>query len=86
MPGVLAFYDHTSIPGLNSTTGNVTLPSGASVNEEIFITKHSYYAGQAVGIIVADTYEHANRKFLGRKIKFLFQNPNRVMGKFCAFN
>ncbi len=60
MPGVKAFISASDIPegGINGVTG--TIESGQGItNEEIFSTGRIHYAGQAVGLIVADTYEHA---------------------------
>eukprot|EP00095_Tigriopus_kingsejongensis_P005797 maker-scaffold88_size394946-snap-gene-2.26 protein:Tk05797 transcript:maker-scaffold88_size394946-snap-gene-2.26-mRNA-1 annotation:"hypothetical protein DAPPUDRAFT_313254" len=52
MPGVVGYVDHTDIPGLNST-------DGLEETDVIFTPGSVSYAGQAIGLIVADSYEHA---------------------------
>lgn len=52
MPGVRHFIDHTCIPGRNGW-----VPWGET--EEIFSTGKIHYAGQSIGLILADTKELA---------------------------
>ena len=59
MQGVVDFVDATDVPGVNYITGKETVLNPGHVNEEIFTTGRSRYAGQAVGLIVADTFENA---------------------------
>ena len=58
MPGVVAYFGYADIPGINSVTGQIESGEGVT-NEEIFSAGRLHYAGQPVGVIVADTYEHA---------------------------
>ncbi len=58
MPGVVAYYGASDIPGVNSVTGQIETGPGV-INEEIFSSGAIYYCGQPIGMIVADTYEHA---------------------------
>ena len=51
MPGVVDYVNAADIPNINSIDG--VLPV------QIFAETRSYYAGQPVGLIIADTYEHA---------------------------
>ena len=52
MPGVVEFVDASDIPGMNSADGYFD-------REPIFASDAIGFAGQALGLIVADTYEHA---------------------------
>jgi len=52
MPGVEAFISAKDIVGEN----NLSL---LEAREEVFSSGHIFYAGQAIGLILADTYEHA---------------------------
>ena len=54
MPGVVAFIDHNDIPGSNSAI----LDDGSI--EEIFTSGKVYYAGQAIGLILATSFEEAH--------------------------
>ena len=54
IPGVLGFYDQSSIPGTNQA---VIYPNP----EPIFCTGHVEYAGQAIGIVVAESSTLARR-------------------------
>jgi len=58
MTGVQAFVNFSDIPGVNSVT-DLGLIQGDIVQEEIFSSGKIHYAGQALGLILADTYEHA---------------------------
>ncbi len=61
MTGVIDYVSAADIPGLNSVWGyEETRPD--SITEEIFSTGQLYYAGQPIGLIIADTYEHAKYK------------------------
>ncbi|XP_013136122.1 PREDICTED: xanthine dehydrogenase/oxidase-like [Papilio polytes] len=58
-PGVIAFYSAKDIPGINSFT-----PYGKRIflaNEEIFCSGEVKYYNQAIGMIVAETQQIANR-------------------------
>ncbi len=62
MSGVVAWVSASDVPGVNSVTGYPTpQPPDRpyAVLEEIFATDRSHYAGQAVGLVVADTRDHA---------------------------
>ena len=63
MPGVLAFYDHAAIPGDNKW---VTY----DIEEPIFTDAKVAYAGQAVGVIVAESADVARRASLAVKISY----------------
>ncbi|XP_061376829.1 uncharacterized protein LOC116770815 [Danaus plexippus] len=69
IPGVLAFYSASDIPGENNFTP--TNISFISTKEEIICSKEIQYHGQAVGIIVADRERTANNaaKFVDIKYK-----------------
>ena len=56
MPGVVAYVDHTDIPGLN----DAILDTADSI-EQIFTTGRVFYAGQAIGLILAKSFEEAHR-------------------------
>ncbi|KAF4522206.1 hypothetical protein B566_EDAN007357 [Ephemera danica] len=57
MPGVVGFYSHTDLPGIRN---NFT-PSdfGFGEPEEVFCSGHVKYAGQLVGMIVAESRTQA---------------------------
>ena len=52
MPGVIEFVDASDIPGMNSADGYFD-------REPIFASDAIGFAGQALGLVVADSYEHA---------------------------
>lgn len=55
MPGVRAFVDYKDVPGTNSFT-----PPNLSPTEEVlFVVDKVLYNGQPIGIILADTRQHA---------------------------
>jgi xanthine dehydrogenase/oxidase len=54
MPGVVAYVDYKDIPGKNSAI----LDNG--FNEQLFSSGKVFYAGQAIGLIVANTFEEAH--------------------------
>ncbi len=60
MPGVKSFVSAANIPsdGVNSVSGTISTSEGVT-NEEIFSSGRINYSGQAIGLIVADSYEHA---------------------------
>ena len=66
VPGVIDYVDHTDIPGLNNVTAHKKFA------EQIFVTDHVAYAGQAVGVIVADSFEIAHKA--ARKVKLVYKN------------
>ncbi|TRY76734.1 hypothetical protein TCAL_11871 [Tigriopus californicus] len=55
MPGVVEFVNFEDIPGRNSTNGTGT------PEEKLFTDGKVYYAGQAIGLILAETYEQARQ-------------------------
>ncbi len=78
MTGVVGFVDASNIPpgGLNSVTG-VVEDAENEITEEIFSSGHLYYAGQSVGLVVADTYEHARyERCRGRRRHLNFVHRN----------
>jgi len=66
VPGVIDYVDHKDIPGLNNVTAHKKFA------EQIFVTDHVSYAGQAVGVIVADSFEIAHKA--ARKVKLVYKN------------
>ena len=56
MPGVVAYVDHTDIPGKN----DALLDEETSI-EQIFTSGRVFYAGQAIGLILANSFEEAHR-------------------------
>ena len=57
MPGVVDYLDHNDIPGKNTVNTAVFDSTGS---EQLFTTGRVYYAGQAVGLILADSFETAH--------------------------
>ena len=73
MPGVVDFVDANDIPGLNSWK-----PGGLGrVYEEIFATGKIYYAGQSIGLILAETRDIAIEA--ARKVKIVYGNEEEVV-------
>merc|ERR1719410_1365407 len=73
MPGVVDFVCANDIPGLNSWK-----PGGLGrVYEEIFATGKIYYAGQSIGLILAETREIAIEA--ARKVKIVYGNEEEVV-------
>ena len=68
MPGVHSFVNHADIPGMNTVDGN-------QVTEPLFAINRSEYAGQAVGLILADTFEHAREAAKAVVISYSNQQP-----------
>ena len=92
LPGVRHFIDHTCVPANNCW---VPFPGG----EEIFSSGKIHYAGQAIGLILADSLELAvkalslvkvtykNKKSLVTKIRdgLKPQNSDRLVANFPMF-
>ena len=90
MPGVRHFIDHTAVPGINSW-----VPWAEA--EEIFSTGKIHYAGQCIGLILADTPELAlkaakavkvsykNLKPVVTNIRDAMKDENRVVNEFPDF-
>ncbi|BES97397.1 2 iron, 2 sulfur cluster Hypothetical protein [Nesidiocoris tenuis] len=69
MPGVKAFFTAKDIPGMNS----FILPNDFHLETEaLFVDLKTDYAGQAVGIIVADT--HARAIEASKKVSISYSN------------
>ncbi|XP_055623208.1 xanthine dehydrogenase-like [Toxorhynchites rutilus septentrionalis] len=58
LPGVVAFYSAKNIPGINNF---MPLEMGAPEVDEIFCSGVVAFHGQPVGVVVAKTFELANR-------------------------
>ncbi|XP_047533997.1 xanthine dehydrogenase/oxidase-like isoform X1 [Vanessa atalanta] len=67
-PGVIAFYTAKDIPGVNSFTPPEDQDS--ITNEEILCDGEVFYYNQPLGIIVAESYDIANRARLLVKVKY----------------
>ena len=65
MTGVVAYIDHQDIPGVN----NAQLEQS---NEQIFTTGKVFYAGQAIGLILAEDFELAHKA--ARLVKVTYKN------------
>ena len=65
MPGVVDFVTAADVPGMNSVDGQHEI-------EPIFATGEISFAGQAVGLIVADSYVHASEA--AKKVKLAYGN------------
>ena len=70
MPGVVDFVEAADIPGVNSWK-----PYG--VTEEIFSSGRVNYAGQSIGLIIAETREIAIEA--ARKVKITYGNEGPVV-------
>jgi xanthine dehydrogenase/oxidase len=68
LPGVIAFIDYRDIPGQNKA-------STGSHLEEIFSAGKLHYAGQAVGLVVAETRELALKA--ARLVEVKYRNRQR---------
>lgn len=68
MPGVIDFVDQNDIDGLNSV-------DGVSEVEPLFSTGRIEYAGQAIGLIIADTFEHAREAAQAVIITYANEQP-----------
>lgn len=70
MTGVVAFYDHTSIPGTN----NVIPPqAGGIVVEELFCSGLIKYYHQPIGIVVANNHKVALEA--ATRVQVYYTNP-----------
>ena len=65
MDGVEAYIDHQDIPGVNNAQ---TVDS----NEQIFSTQKVFYAGQSIGLILAENFELAHKA--ARAVKVTYKN------------
>ena len=70
MDGVVEFVDANDIPGVNSWK-----PYG--VTEEIFSSGKVHYAGQAIGLVIAQSREAAIAA--ARKVKVTYANQGEVV-------
>ena len=59
--GVTAYIDHNDIPGANSAIVGGMLPIPEGTYEQIFTTGRVFYAGQAIGLILASSFELAHK-------------------------
>ncbi|KAF4522205.1 hypothetical protein B566_EDAN007356 [Ephemera danica] len=73
--GVVAFFKHTTIPGQNTFTPKDFF--GYTEEEEIFCSDKVKYAGQAVGLIVAETVAAAMEG--ARKVKIEYSMVEKPM-------
>lgn len=60
MKGVIAFYSAKDVPGKNLCIAAASQQMMLSFDEVLFAEKDVAYAGQPVGVIVAETYNLAN--------------------------
>ena len=67
MPGVEAFVDHRDIPGKNDA-----LLDYPQSYEQIFTTGRVFYAGQAIGLILADSIDNARKA--AQVVKVTYKN------------
>lgn len=74
MPGVIAFYSAKDIPGKNSFIKKFEYSPS---EEELFCSGKILYAGQVIGIIVAESQELANRAAL--KVKITYTNKQKPL-------
>ena len=68
MKGVVAYFDHKDIPGVNNYVFVMMLKDV----EELFCSGKVQYAGQPVGFIVADTAELA--RAAAAKVRITYKN------------
>ena len=68
MPGVVAYLDHNDVPGEN----NAAVPPLQIEPEELFCSGKVKYAGQPVGLIVADTSDKA--RTAAAKVSITYKN------------
>jgi len=66
VPGVIGYVDHDDIPGINNVTAHKKFA------EPVFVKTHISYAGQAIGLIVADSFEVAHKA--SRMVKIAYKN------------
>ena len=72
MPGVVDFVDHRDVPGANSWK-----PYGHHVQEEIFSSGKIHYAGQSLGLILAETRDIAIEA--AKRVKIVQENEGPVV-------
>ena len=72
MPGVVDFVDHRDVPGLNNWK-----PYGHNQVEEIFSSGRIHYAGQSLGLILAETRDIALEA--ARRVKIVLENEGPVI-------
>ena len=69
MPGVVEYVDYTDVPGLNVTSGS------AEGTEPIFSEGAVGYAGQALGLVLADTAGHARNAAAAVSVTYANEQP-----------
>ncbi|XP_039280868.1 xanthine dehydrogenase/oxidase isoform X1 [Nilaparvata lugens] len=74
MPGVQAFYSAKDIPGENNFQ---PVDWFTPENEKIFCDEDVWYAGQPIGVIVADSWDLANRA--ARLVKVEYSHLNKPL-------
>ncbi|XP_073971381.1 uncharacterized protein isoform X1 [Rhodnius prolixus] len=74
MPGVLAFYTAKDIPGKNSFIKKFAYSPS---EEELFCSRDIMYAGQAIGVIIAESQELANRAAI--KVNITYKNKQKPL-------
>ena len=72
MPGVVDFVDHRDVPGTNNWK-----PYGHNQAEEIFSSGKINYAGQSLGLIIAETRDIAIEA--ARKVEIVHENEGQVI-------
>ena len=72
MPGVVDFVDHRDVPGIN-----VWKPYGHNQDEEIFSSGKIHYAGQSLGLILAETRDIAIEAAM--RVKIVYENEGPVI-------
>ena len=78
MPGFVSYIDHTHIPGTNSLLGNAETIGPATVVEETFCSGKVYYAGQAIGLVVAETVDQARAAAAAVTVTYTNEQPPRL--------
>ena len=68
MPGVLTYLDHRAIPGTNSCVTD-------GVVEPIFAFDKISFAGQAIGVVLAETADQARKA--ARAVDISYTNKQR---------
>ena len=72
MPGVVEFVNHMDVPGTNGWK-----PYGHRKQEEIFSSGKIQYAGQSLGLILAETRDIAIEA--ARRVKIFYENEGPVV-------
>ena len=72
MPGVVEYVDATDIPGINNWK-----PYAGTQGEEIFSSGKIHYAGQSIGLILADTRDIAIEA--AKRVKIVYENEGQVV-------